>query len=183
MVVLLLCICITSRSQIFDFKKDTVSVYKNELGIDLANIMTFLKRNPQSYLVNYKYYLNSKNALRSGLNLDLSSIKENGYYIGARLGYEFGKQSERWRLFYGSDLSFFYSKNNLQPNRNFRLGLEPLIGTKYYYSRHFSVSTEIKINIHYFIYRNPSSFDPTANTEEYQISIGSVGMILLNYHF
>jgi len=181
--VFLLSISLTARSQIFNFNKDTVGVYRNELGIDLANIMTFLKKNPQSYLINFKYYINSKSAIRSGLNLDLSSAKENGYYVNSRIGFEYGKQSENWRLFYGSDLSFYYSKNNLQPNRIYRAGIEPLIGAKYYFSKHFSISSEIKLNLYYYIYRNNSSFDPNANTEENQIVVGSVGMILLNYHF
>jgi len=174
---------IAAKSQMTALKNDSVSLYRNELGIDIANILTFLKKNTQSYLVNYKHYFNAKNAIRSGLNLDLSSIKENGYFINTRIGYEFGKQNEKWRLFYGSDLSFFYSKSNLQPNKNYSLGLEPLIGVKYYISKHFSISSEIKMNFYYYFYRNPNSFDPTANAEENQIFIGSVGMILLNYHF
>ena len=183
LAVIFTCINITASSQIFLNKKDTVSFYKNELGIDIANILTFLKRNPQSYLINYKHYFNSKNALRGGLNLDVSSVKEDGLYACMRIGYEFGKQNEKWRLFYGSDVSFLYSKYNLQPNNFYRLGLEPLIGAKYYISKHFSISSEIKLNFYYNVYRNPDSFDPKANTEGSQIAVGSVGMMLVNYHF
>lgn len=165
------------------FHNDTVRIYKNEIGIDVANILTFLENNPQSYLVNYKHYFKNNNAFRSGLNLDLSSINENGYFIDTRIGYEFGRQYERWRLFYGSDISFFYAKSNLQPNSIYRAGLEPLLGVKFYFSKHFSISTEAKLNINYFVYRNSSSFDPEANTEQCRISIGSVGMVLVNYHF
>lgn len=165
------------------FKKDTVRIYKNEIGIDVANILTFLEKNPQSYLVNYKHYFKNSNAFRSGLNFDISSINENGYFIDTRVGYEFGRQYERWRLFYGSDMSFFYSKSNLQPNSTYRTGIEPLLGVKYYFSKHFSISTEAKMNFYYYVYRNSGSYDPEANTEEFRISLGSVGMVLVNYHF
>ncbi len=53
----------------------------------------------------------------------------------------------------------------------------------FYFDKHFSFSTEIKINYFYHIYRNHSSFDPNANTEVSEISLGSVGMIIFNYHF
>jgi hypothetical protein len=145
--------------------------------------MTFLKRDPQSYLINYKYYLTPKSALRGGLNLDVSSVREDGNYVNSRVGYERGIQSERWRLFYGADVSFSYSKNNLQTNKTYRVGVEPLVGAKYYFSKHFSISSEIKLNYFYYIYRDPGSFDPEANTEENQLSVGSVGMVVLNYHF
>jgi hypothetical protein len=183
LAIVFLCASIHARCQFIDFKTDTVRVYKNELGIDLANVMTFLKRDPQSYLINYKYYLTPKSALRGGLNLDVSSVREDGNYVNSRVGYERGIQSERWRLFYGVDASFSYSKNNLQSNKTYRVGVEPLVGASYYISKHFSISSEIKLNYFYYIYRDPGSFDPEANTEENQLSVGSVGMILLNYHF
>jgi len=183
LAILFLCVSIHARCQIIDFKTDTVRVYRNELGIDLANVMTFLKRDPQSYLINYKYYLTPKSALRGGLNLDVSSVREDGNYVNSRVGSERGIQSERWRLFYGADVSFSYSKNNLQTNKTYRAGVEPLVGAKYYISKHFSISSEIKLNYFYYIYRDPGSFDPEANTEENQLSVGSVGMVVLNYHF
>jgi hypothetical protein len=183
LILVFLFISIICNSQIKNFKRDTINIYKNEIGIDIENILTFLSKNQQSYLFNCKRYIFNSNALRFGLNLDLSSIRENNLYLKTRFGYEFGEQFYKWRLFYGSDLSFSFSKSNLQPNRHYYFGVEPLIGTKYYFSKHFSVSTEIKLNFFYYIYRNSESFDPASNGENWQICIGSVGMLLFNFHF
>ncbi len=182
-IVLLFYGSLTCRAQVQHFEKDTTSVFKNEIGIDIVNFLTFLKKNSQSYQLNYKRYVFKSSAIRFGLNLDISSIKESDVYVSTRLGYEFGKQYYKWRLFYGSDFSYYYSKNNLQPNKNYRLGAEPLIGAKYYFSKHFSVSSEIKLNFFYYIYRNDQSFDPSANSEENELTIGSVGMFIFSFHF
>jgi hypothetical protein len=174
---------ISVKSQISFNKVDSLTIYKNEIGIDIANIITFLKKNNQSYLINYKYYFTNKSAFRGGLNLDWSTLNSLGKYVNTRIGYEYIKQKDNWGLYYGADFSYMYSKNNLQSIKTNKIGIEPLIGVKYFFSKHFSISTEAKINFYNYFFRDPYSFDPSSNQNDYRIVIGSVGMLLLNYHF
>jgi len=160
-------------------------VYKNELGIDVANIITFLSKKNESYLINYKRWLTSQHKLRSGLNLDWSTSKDGYKAIGMKVGYERNLQivSDHWRLHWGIDASFRYQANNFQPNKSIRYGLSPIIGFSYFPVKRFSISTEVGINFLYTDYRNPASFDPTDSANVWDINIGSVGMLVIHYHF
>lgn len=159
--------------------------YKNEIGIDIANILTFLSKKNESYLINYKRHLSEKHILRSGLNLDWSTAKDGYKGISVRIGYERGYPiiSNYWKLHFGADASFSYRANNFQPNKAIRYGLHPLIGFSYFPVKRFSISTEISLNFFYTDYRNPSSFDHSDNENVFDINIGSVGMLVIHYHF
>ena len=169
---------------LFPFAKDTSKVeYRNDLGIDFANVMTFLKRNTQSYLINYRYRFSDNAAFRFGLNLDVSNKKDKGHYTDAMVGIECRKGKESWSFYYGLDLSYSYWSSNTQTSNISRYGISPLIGVRYYFSRHFSLSTEAKLNYFYDYYSKPGSFDPNFQRESYQLNIGSVGMVIFAYHF
>ncbi|MDR2814903.1 MAG: hypothetical protein LBB79_09685 [Prevotellaceae bacterium] len=159
--------------------------YRNDIGIDVANILTFLSKKNESYLINYKLHLSEKHVLRSGLNLDWSTSKDGYKGIGLRAGYERGLPiaSNQWKLHFGADASFSYRANNFQPNKAIRCGLHPLIGFSYFPVSRFSVSTEMSLNFFYTDYRNPSSFDPADNENTFDVNIGSVGMLVIHYHF
>jgi hypothetical protein len=161
------------------------SEYKNEIGIDVANILTFLSKKNESYLINYKRHFSEKHVLRSGLNLDWSTAKD-GYKGGSvRMGYERGLPivSNHWKLHFGADASFSYRANNFQPNKAIRYGVHPLIGFSYFPVKRFSISTEMSLNFFYTDHRNPSSFDPSDNDNTFDVNVGSVGMLVIHYHF
>ena len=162
-----------------------VDKYKNDIGIDVANILTFLSKKNESCLINYKRHFSEKHILRSGLNLDWSTAEDGYKGIGIRMGYERGYPivSGHWRLHFGADASFSYRANNFQPNKAIRYGLHPLIGFSYFPVKRFSISTEMSLNFFYTDYRNPGSFDPSDNENTFDISIGSVGMLVIHYHF
>lgn len=158
---------------------------KNEIGIDVANILTFLSKKNESYLVNYKRHLSINHTIRAGLNLDWSTEKDQNKSIGTRVGYEYDcpLKDNMWKLHSGVDFSFYYYGSNYQPNTQTRYGLTPLIGFSYYPVRRFSISTEVGLNIFYTQFRNPDSFDADANINSFDFNIGSVGMLVLYYHF
>jgi hypothetical protein len=160
-------------------------IYKNEIGIDIANILTFLSKKNESYLINYKRHFSEKHTLRSGLNLDWSTAEDGYRGMGIRMGYERGSPivSNYWKLHFGIDVSFSYRANNFQPNKAIRYGAHPLIGFSYFPVKRFSISTEMSINFFYTDYRNPGSFDPSDNQNVFDINIGSVGMLVIGYHF
>jgi hypothetical protein len=81
------------------------------------------------------------------------------------------------------DLGISYQKFNFQKNTITQYVFSPLIGFRYFISPRFSISTEPKLNVKYLVYRDPNSFSPEANTEQYTVSLGSIGVVLVNFHF
>jgi hypothetical protein len=159
--------------------------YKNELGVDVANILTFLSKKNESYLVNYKRHVSEKHALRSGLNLDWSTDEDGYKVVGVKVGYERGYAAvaDGWRLHVGADASYAYRANNFQPNTAIRYGLHPLVGFSYFPLKRLSISTEVNLNLLYTDYRSSGSFSSSANGNVFDVNIGSVGMLIIHYHF
>lgn len=156
---------------------------RHELGIDVANALTFIKRNTQSYLLNYRWHFSDKFSLRTGLNLDVGDGNSEGIYPDIKLGIQGNKRENHWNLYYGTDFTFSYYKSNAVSTRNTRFGVSPLVGVQYYFNKRISFSTEGSLNFNFYRVRTPDSFDPAANYNYYRIYIGSVGMVLVSYHF
>ena len=168
-------------SQENDSKEDAVK--KHEVGIDIANALTFIKRNTQSYLLNYRYNINKKTAFRVGLNFDISNGESEGTYPDVKLGFQRNRRSKSWVLYYGLDLSYSYFKSNAIPTTTSRLGASPLLGVQYFFNKRISISTEASLNYYHFFVTNKDTFDPIKHRDYYRIVIGSVGMVLISYHF
>ncbi len=156
---------------------------RHELGIDVANALTFIKRNTQSYLLNYRFHFSEKWSLRTGLNLDIGSGNSEGIYPDVKVGIQKNRREDHWNLYYGTDLTFSYFKSNAVTTKNTRYGIDPLIGVQYNFNKRISISTEGSLNFNFYRVRTPGSFDPNANYNYYRIFIGSIGMVLVSYHF
>ena len=157
---------------------------KHELGIDITNTLTFLKKNSQSYLLNYRQFIsNYKYAIRAGLNFDVSTGLSEGYYPDVRLGIQKNKYDKKWNMYYGIDASVAYYKSNAVPTTTTRLGLTPLVGVQYYFNNRVSFSTEAAMIFEHYITHTKNSFDPNNNTRYTRIHVGYIGMFLISYHF
>lgn len=173
----------------YGFAQDTLSRYttrrvRHEINLDAATVLTFLKRDVQSYAVYHKYRLNRKLRLRNSLSFSISDVKEKGIYLDYSAGIDkILLKAEKFTVYFGPDFSVRYSETNFQPNVNYRLGLNPFLGFRYNFSRYFSLSTEPHLNIFYYMNRNPDSFDPAANNETYEVGFGTIGLILIGFHF
>lgn len=156
---------------------------RHEIGIDIANALTFLKRNNQSYLVNYGYYLNKRISTRAGLNFDIGSDDADGIYPSLRIGIQKNTRSDSWNIYYGIDLSFSYSKANAQTKTLTRWGAGAPLGVEYFFHKKLSLATEASLNYYYFKEKDLKSFDPIKQRSYYRFLIGSVGMASIKYHF
>jgi hypothetical protein len=168
--------------------QDTISFSKrvpqNEVDIDVTSVLTFLKKDVQSYAIYYRHGVGCKIRLRSALNFSVSDDSDKGVYADFALGVDKEIVKEKaFKVYYGSDLFFSYSKGNFQPNRNYKLGAGLFIGATYFLTKQLSISTEPRLNFSYFIYRNPSSFDPAADKENYELGLGTIGLLLIGFHF
>lgn len=158
--------------------------FRNEIGIDVANIVTFLSKKNESCLINYKHHFSEKHALRTGLNLELSSSKDGYNAFKLKGGYQYNFPiSDRWRLYSGVDALLRYQSNNFQPNRSIRYGICPVVGFSFFLDKHFTVSTEISLNFFYTDYQNSASYSPEDNANIWDIHLGSVGMLVVSYLF
>lgn len=157
---------------------------KHELGIDITNTLTFLKKNSQSYLLNYRqYFSKAKYAVRIGMNLDLSTGQSDGYYPDVKLGIQQNKFDNKWNTYFGMDASYALYKSNAVPTTTTKYALTPFVGAQYYASSRVSFSTEAAINFERYYIRTKNSFDPNNNTSYTRIHIGYIGLFLVSYHF
>jgi len=158
---------------------------KNEIGIDVANILTFLSKRDESCLLNYKRHITENHTFRLGLNVEYDTDDDGLTSIGGRMGYEYEYPitNKRWQLNLGADIPFSFYKVNSVSNKEWAYGITPLIGVTYYICHNFSISSEIGLKMTMEHFRNPESFDKSANTDSFHIKIGSVGMIVVSYHF
>ena len=152
-------------------------------GVDVVNLLTFLQKKPESCLLNFRYKLSKRKALRLGINLDISNGKSAGYYPDIRLGIQKNNKNDRWNLYYGVDLSVSYFKSTANPTTSTRIGASPLLGVEYYFNNHISILTEENLNFYQFYDFNPTTFNIDKSTQYFRINVGSVGMVLLMYHF
>ncbi|MDR0604628.1 MAG: hypothetical protein LBG80_10035 [Bacteroidales bacterium] len=162
-----------------------VDYYKNEIGIDVSNIITVLTKKPESYLLNYKRYVSEKKAIRGGLDIEWSTSNDGYKGLKSKIGYEWDKTigQWKWRFFYGTDASFLYRANNFQTNKTIRGGIHPFIGFAYYLVKQFSIATELNLNFFCSRRIKPNSFDPADNKNIFEMNVGSVGMLFICYHF
>jgi hypothetical protein len=179
MKVLLLLITLFSCAYVHS--QDTFSS-KHSVGIDFANVITFLKRNNQSYLANYWYNIDNHYSIRSALNFDIGTSDADGIYPSLKVGIQKNKRQAKWNYFYGADLSYTYYKGNTIPISNARYGISPFIGVEYFLSKRFSLNTEISLNCYYTQEKNNSTFSTDYERNYYRAVIGSVGMIILKFN-
>jgi hypothetical protein len=157
---------------------------QHEIGIDITNTLTFLKKNYQSYLLNYRYYYHEcKYALRVGVNFDISNGNSEGIYPDMKFGIQRNKFDQHWNTYFGLDASYSYYKSNATPVSTTRIGLTPFGGVQRYLKSRVSFSSEIGINFHQFFVRSRNAFDPSTNTNYGRINIAYVGMFMASYHF
>jgi hypothetical protein len=179
-IFVLLPLCLAAQNSLVD------SAYcKNEIGIDFANIITVLTKKPESYLLNYKRRLDSKNAMRYGLDIEWSTSDDGYKGFRNKAGYERDRPviNWKWQFSYGADVSVLYRANNFQSHKTVRGGIHPFIGFAHFFARQFSVATELSLNFFLSKKIKPGSFDPNDNKTIFDMNIGSVGMLLVCYHF
>jgi hypothetical protein len=165
----------------YAYSQDTLCS-KHSVGIDFANVITFLKRNNQSYLANYWYNINNQYSIRGALNFDIGTSDADGIYPSLKVGVQKNSRHVKWNYFYGADLSYTYYKGNTIPISNTRYGISSFIGVEYFLSDRFSLNTEISLNCYYTQEKNNSTFSTDNERNYYRAVIGSVGMIILKFN-
>ncbi len=184
LLILIVCLFVVTTLHAQDSTHTDARYSKNEVDIDVTSILTFLKKDVQSYAIYYRRSLSPKFRFRTALNFAVSDDNDKGRYIDLSLGIDKSiLKANTYKVYYGTDFFGSYSKGNFQPNQNYKVGAGLFIGATYFLSKRLSISTEPRLNFTYFIYRNPSSFDPSANNETYEIGLGTIGLLIIGFHF
>ena len=167
------------------YSQQTDSTLKSKFssGIDIVNTLTFLKKNQESYLFNFRYRVNENYTLRAGLNLDMSGGESLGYYPDVKLGIQRNNHLKKWSWYYGADISYSYFKSTSSSIETTRLGGSCLLGVEYLFNRRISIVTEQSLNFHQFYQFNPETFDVKKSTSYNRLFLGSVGMLIVFFHF
>lgn len=183
-LLLLVCLFFVSATKAQDSTLTDARNAKNEVDVDVTSILTFLKKDVQSYAIYYRRSITPQLRLRTALNFAFSDDSDKGRYADLSLGIDKSiVKASTYKVYYGTDLFGSYSKGNFQPNKNYKVGAGLFIGASYFLSKRLSISTEPRLNFTYFIYRNPTSFDPSANKETYEIGLGTIGLLIIGFHF
>jgi hypothetical protein len=164
-------------------QSDSISKSKFSSGIDIVNTLTFLKKNEESYLLNFRYHLNPAYTLRAGLNIDISAGEALGYYPDIKLGVQRNNHLKKWNWFYGADVSYSYFKSSSNPVETTRIGGACFLGVEYFFNKRISIVTEQSLNFHQFYQHNPDTFELEKTTSYNRLFIGSVGMLIVFFHF
>jgi hypothetical protein len=162
---------------------DSVPRSKFSSGIDIVNTLTFLKKNKESYLLNFRYHLNPHYSLRAGLNIDISAGEALGYYPDIKVGIQRNNLLKKWNWIYGADVSYSYFKSSSSPVETTRIGGACFLGVEYFFNRRISLVTEQSLNFHQFYQYNPDTFELDKSTSYNRLFIGSVGMLIIFFHF
>lgn len=161
-----------------------VKSFKNELDLDLSNAIFLLRKPENTYLLNYKRHFNNRYALRFGGNLKYQTSKKDGeQFVDVRVGLEKKYPIKKFTFFYGVDFSFSHQGYTYQSNTISKLGLNPLIGFKYAITDRIAFSVEPKLYCFYAIFRDPTAYNQYANTEEFNITLGSFGLVFVDFFF
>ena len=168
---------------IYAQKSDSISKSKISSGIDIVNTLTFLKKNEESYLLNFRYHLNPAYTLRAGLNIDLSKGESLGLYPDLKLGIQKNNHLKKWNWYYGADFSYSYFKSSSNPVETTRIGGSCLLGVEYFFNRRISIVTEQSLNFHQFFQYNPDTFELNKSKSYNRLFVGSVGMLIIFFHF
>ena len=181
---------------------------KNEINIGYFNL--FQLNSINNLGIGYKHAFGNS-ALRLGTSLSYNysdnssgndSIKQTSKKISTtiipRIGYEFRQNYGRIFVYYGIDVSYsiqkeinnnYYGTNSKNEYITHGLGLNPLIGIKYFFNKNFSISTETSLNFMYSSQKLKSSnyYDNNEETlnknKNIYVNLSPLGIFSLNYHF
>lgn len=164
--------------------EDSVSYQTHQIGFNATETISLFEDESETYALQYRYKLNSKTALRSGLNYSYDSGDGGQLTIDLKVGVDRRfKKSEQWQFYTGADLSGGLSTLSNSSRKNYKLGLSPFLGAIFYLDEHFSISTEPGLLIQIRRFENKDSFNPDNSKSWVKMDLINVGQIIIGIHF
>ena len=157
--------------------------YRHIFGLNANEFVLIFEHQDNLFDLNYRFNLNDRYSLRSGLNYDQETGDDGELNMSVRIGADFSfKTFTKWVFYAGPDVSYgiiHYSSDN---RRIRKTGGIIFLGIMYKIGKHFSLATEPDIGFFYNKSVDPSAFGEKSTTWS-NIKIGKIGQILINFHF
>ena len=132
----------------------------------------------------YRMSVKQPYSLRVGLGFEQNTADDGIFDGSARIGIDkYFKSTARWDFYYGIDAFLSREVVNSSDRKTTRYGGFVFLGIMFHIGNHFSLATEPNFSVLRVVFRDDDSFDPEANREWYEYSIGNIGQIQLNFHF
>lgn len=198
-------------------KNEVLSNYQVWSSTNFSNTGTYeYYNNKFRYGLGYNYNLN-KIGFRSRLfyadyvdtyfDYNKTKTESNGKTLRVSFGLNYQKHFKKITLYIGLDYSYFQidleqtmdnpelwgTNNIIYQSTNYKgNGIEPLIGFKYFFTNHFSVSSEIRFiadkfegesSVTYYNYINSNNDNYDSTFDGSYSNLGPKGSISLNVHF
>jgi hypothetical protein len=177
--------CSTSFAQKDSTKIENSDLTKHQIGIGISKFVnSAFPSDKNAYSINYRYQLNEKISLRSGVIYEKDDSESGFIDIGLKLGVDKKLKSfEKWYFYYGIDLmSNFTNYKNIDKDQ-YMLGAISFIGIQFNISKNFSFSVEPGIYLRHNITVDNATFANDKKTSWTESGLGKLGYVNLNFHF
>ncbi len=161
------------------------STLRHQIGFNITETLRFFERSENDiYEIYYRYKLNKKTALRTGLNYNLDTSGQGRLVIEAKFGIDtITKDYDRWKVYAGADITGGFEKFESNDRKNISAGLNPFLGIIFYVNKFFSISTEPGLALTIKHFNQPSSFNPNNKETWIEMEIINVGQLIVGLHF
>lgn len=186
LLLVLICMPANLRAQdstdAFTTRYDSLRL-PNEIGIGISSfVKVIFDRDENSFGVVYKRNFNINLAARLGFNIKYSSKNDGKLFLGVAPGLEANMKviGDRWRFYYGGDLSLQVNRFNSNKRTEYIVGVTPFVGVSFQIGKHFSINTEPGILFTYNAFDRGDFIDGTEHS--FGIELSRLGTIRLNFH-
>lgn len=164
--------------------EDSVSYQTHQIGFNATKTISLFEDESENYELHYRYKLNPKTALRSGINYSFDSGEGGQLTIDLKVGVDRRfKKSKQWQFYTGADLMGGIRTLSNSSRRNYKLGITPFLGAIFYLDEHFSISTEPGLLLQIRRFKNEDSFNPDKSKSWVKMGLVNVGQIIIGIHF
>lgn len=164
--------------------EDSVSYQTHQIGFNATETINLFEDESETYELQYRYKINSKTALRSGLNYSFDSGDGGELTVDLKVGIDRQfKKSGQWQFYTGADLVGGIRTLSNSSRKNYKLGLTPFLGAIFYLDEHFSISTEPGLLVQVRRFKNEDSFNPDNSESWVKMDLVNVGQIIIGIHF
>ena len=165
--------------------QDTTQVMnKHQIGFNASKFISLFNEQTNSLEITYRMAIKQPYSIRAGLSFEQNTADDGIFDGSLRIGADkYFKKTRRWDFYYGMDAFLSREVVSSSERENVRFGGFVFLGILFHIGDHFSLSTEPNFSVLRVVFRDDDSFDPEANREWYEYSVGNIGQIQLNFHF
>ena len=162
----------------------TRMISKHQVGFNASKFISLFNEQTNSLEIIYRLRIKQPYSFRLGLSFEQNTADDGIFDGSMRVGVDrYFKNTEKWDFYYGIDAFLSRAVINSSDRITTKYGGFIFLGIMFHIGNHFSLATEPNFSILRVAFRDDDSFDPEANREWYEYSIGNIGQIQLNFHF